>query len=54
MIQELLIKKTYLFPKFGDFHGNGRSMQWFVLKGEDGTCFTAYYGDGPPLPLGSV
>ncbi len=43
-------QKTYHFPKFGDYHGNGRSMQWNVLKGEDGTCVTAYDGDGKPCP----
>jgi len=46
----ILKNKTYHFPKFGDFHGNGRSMQWNVLKGEDGTCVTAYDGDGKPCP----
>ena len=48
--QRIVKKKSYHFAKFGDFHGNGRSMQWFVLKGEDGTCVTAYDGDGKPCP----
>jgi len=50
----IIDQKTYHFPKFGDFHGNGRSMQWNVLKGEDGTCVTAYDGDGTPCPWESI
>jgi len=48
--ERVVEKNSYHFPKFGDFHGNGRSMQWYVLKGEDGTCVTAYDGDGNPCP----
>lgn len=40
----------YTFPKHGKFYDNGRSMQWDVLKGEDGTCVTAYFGYGKPCP----
>ena len=38
------------FPKFGDFHGNGRSMYLGVIKGEDGSCVTAFEGMGNPCP----
>lgn len=45
------IEKTiYSFPKFGNFYGNGRGMSLSVIKGEDGTCVTAYEGYGRPCP----
>jgi hypothetical protein len=42
--------ESYTFPKLGTYRDNGRSMQWFVLKGEDGSCVTAYEGAGNPCP----
>ena len=42
--------RKYVFPNLGTYFGNGRPMQWYVLKGEDGTCVTAYDGDGKPCP----
>jgi len=38
------------FPKYGNFHGNGRSMYLGVIKGEDGSCVTASEGMGKPCP----
>jgi len=42
--------RKFNFPKIGTYYGNGRPMQWYVLKGEDGPCVTAYDGDGKPCP----
>ncbi len=43
-------ERTYIFPNFGTFHRNGRSMQFAVVANEKGLCYDAYSGDEEPCP----
>lgn len=42
--------RTYTFPGFGTFHGNGRATQFAVIANERGLCYDAYSGDEQPCP----
>ncbi len=41
---------TYIFPKWGTFHGNGRVLQFAVIANERGACYSAYRRDEIPCP----
>jgi hypothetical protein len=43
-------KRSYTFPRFGTFHGNGRATQFAVIANERGLCYDAYSGDDEPCP----
>lgn len=42
------------FPKHGTFNTNGRSLQFFSIANEHGSCFDAYQGAAPPCPQSGI
>jgi len=42
------------FPKHGTFNTNGRSLQFFAIANEHGSCFDAYQGSTPPCPQSGI
>ncbi len=42
--------KSYIFPKIGAFHSNGRVLGFAAIANEHGACYDAYSADEKPCP----
>jgi hypothetical protein len=38
------------FPKHGDFHWNGRALNFLAIWNDKGRCYDAFYGPEKPCP----
>lgn len=43
-----------VFPRFGTFNSNGRSLQFIAISNERGECYDAYSGETPPCPQSGI